>query len=243
MGKRDAEFDIVAPAPPVIAEGSSGWDEYVVRRTFPDGRIVDSVPMQRASAAMAVQLWPFTVPVGVPVAVTVRHRRVEVVATSWADVDRDALVEPVDARTAEDLPAARTDADPTRDVSDAAARARAERDRVSDDEVHAHTLGMPCPVGGCRWPADEQFAVPEVHWWVALDRHGDEVSGWEPYEHGAEWTVGEESPALHSLGFAAVRGGPVLVTTPVGRAVRKGDVISIAGPASGGQVPLRIESP
>jgi hypothetical protein len=27
--------------------------------------------------------------------------------------------------------------------------------RGSDADHHAHTLGMPCPVGGCRWPSPD----------------------------------------------------------------------------------------
>lgn len=116
MGKKNG---FVSPAPPVIAEGSSAWHEYTVRRVMPDGRVVDSETMTEGAASMAATFSQFAVPPGS--VVSVRRRLVSVVASAWEDVaageDGPTIAEALvagEARTAEDLPmkvSRHTDAD------------------------------------------------------------------------------------------------------------------------------------
>lgn len=119
-----------------------------------------------------------------------------------------------------DTPASVTDPDPTRDVSATTARIRA------DHEVRG------------RWLSD--VPLPEVHWWVALDVNGQELCERRPYQPGMSWVAGTEAYGLHQIGWSEAEVGPLLITAPVGKAVRVGDSITV-GPASSGQVQLEVE--
>lgn len=201
----------IPPAPVVIPAGSTQWEEFIVRRTLPDGRIIDSEPMMLPVATAAAMMAPFlALPQGSTIEVL--YREVTSHATAWmpyADRPADAPDPLLDALRRSPLsesvrvigcawcgtngldpryhPGGQDDhVDPgSHDQHDfgqwpdtcilcnadrlderhgqhgraafPATCIRCEAEAGADRQAateHAHTLGMACPVGGCRWPAD-----------------------------------------------------------------------------------------
>lgn len=222
MGKNDRP---ISPAPDVIPEGSHAWQEYTVRRVMPDGRVIDSDPMSEGSAMTARSFAIFVRP---PAArVVVRRRRVSTFASPWEEVE---VAEGDDGSPAPAVDVRALDATDVRTAED-----------LAGPEQHAHTLGVACPVGGCRWPmgdvveqtlmADLEAAGPLVQWWVPVDDEMKEIIKRRPFQNGSSFVVGQYAGRIAAMGFAETANGPLMLTVPLAGAVTPGDRISVVGPA------------
>lgn len=203
----------ISPTPEVIPEGSHAWQEYTIRREMPDGRVVDSDPMSEGSAMMARSFAIFARP---PAArVVVRRRRVSTFASPWEDV---AVAENDDGSPA-----------PAEDVQ----ALDATDGRTAED----------LPVLSADGNLDDLPGFPFAMWWVPVDADGKEIIARRPYRPGVAFVVGKYADQIVAMGFAEAEHKPLFLTVPVDAAVTPGDRISVAGPASGGQVPVQVDPP
>src|SRR5262245_15301885 len=95
--KREIEA-MPPPAPLMVPAGATQWEEYVLRRILPDGRIIDGEPTRVEVAQFGIQLAAMAVPPGSRVMVL--RREVTTHATDWAEVDPNA---PPDGETMTDI--------------------------------------------------------------------------------------------------------------------------------------------
>lgn len=86
--------------------------------------------------------------------------------------------------------------------------------------------------------------MPVARFWTVVDVNGNELRPRErrAYLPGAEWVVYVEADRVHALAFSETASSPIFLTVPVGRAVKRGDRITIAGPASGGEFPVNVDT-